>query len=84
MMQRSMTVGAGVLRDAASLAATADVVAGATTTGAGPAAWELANLRTVATGLLAAATARTESRGCHTRADHPATDPELALRLVVS
>ncbi len=34
--------------------------------------------------LVAAATARTESRGTHARVDHPATDPAQRHRLVVS
>jgi L-aspartate oxidase len=38
----------------------------------------------VAIALLAAATARTESRGCHTRTDYSDTDPSLAVRLVIS
>lgn len=85
-LQRSMTVGAGVLRDAASLAATAVVVesAAGVALGADVDDWELANLCTVATGLLLAATARTESRGAHSRRDHAATDPSWALRLVVA
>lgn len=85
-LQRAMTVGAGVLRDAGSLAATAAVVEAVAgpAGGSGIAAWELANLRTVAAGLLAAASARTESRGSHTRGDHPASDPAFALRLVLS
>jgi L-aspartate oxidase len=43
-------------------------VTGATVT-AGPDAWEMTNLRTVATGLVAAATLRTETRGSHWRED---------------
>jgi succinate dehydrogenase/fumarate reductase flavoprotein subunit len=48
----------------------------------GPEKWELANLADVAAALVAAATAREESRGAHTRADFPGTDPSLACRLV--
>lgn len=83
-LQQAMTAGAGVLRDADSLAATAAVVAATVPPVDGTASWELANLRTVASALLVAATARTESRGAHTRQDHPDTDPEMALRLVVA
>jgi L-aspartate oxidase len=43
-------------------------VSGATVT-AGPPSWEMTNLRTVATALVAAATARTETRGSHWRED---------------
>ena len=43
----------------------------------------LANLAAVASALLVAANARTESRGAHTRDDWPETDPDLALRLVI-
>jgi L-aspartate oxidase len=76
-----------VLRDAASLELTAEVVdraATLATTTSGTAAWELANLTAVASALLCAAVAREESRGAHTRDDFPAPDPELALRLVVT
>ena len=86
-LQRAMTAGAGVLRDAPSLARTGDAVTRARAVAAagepGPAAWELGNLADVAAALVAAATARAESRGAHTRADFPDTDPDLACRLVV-
>jgi L-aspartate oxidase len=65
-----------VLRDAGSLA-TASGALGAITRGladdVGPSrrAWEGTNLLTVAGAVVAAATARTESRGCHRRTDHP-------------
>ena len=82
-----MTAGAGVLRDAASLVTTAEAVeAAATVAGATAhtrAGAELANLCTTASALLAAAAARVESRGAHTRLDHPEPDPELAVRFVV-
>lgn len=39
------------------------------------------NLHAVATALVAAAAARTESRGCHRRADHPATSPAWERRI---
>lgn len=86
-LQRAMTAGAGVVRDADSLARTAEVV-GEVAGVAGAALGtrhgeELANLCTTATAMLAAASARHESRGAHTRLDAPDTDPDLALRLVV-
>jgi L-aspartate oxidase len=82
-LQRAMSEGAGVLRSAGSLAGAAEVLrrlgADAARTpggwGRGTAAWELANLVTVATALVAAAHARQETRGCHWREDRPETDP---------
>jgi L-aspartate oxidase len=85
-LQRAMTTGAGVLRDADSLARSSVAVQRcrsiALEAADGPERWELANLADVAAALVAAATARQESRGAHTRADFPDTDPSLACRLV--
>jgi L-aspartate oxidase len=72
--------GAGVLRSGASLAATGErlVAAGANLaglSGTGGGAWELANLVTVASAVVAAAWVRRETRGCHWREDHPGPDP---------
>lgn len=85
-MQWAMTVGAGVVRDHSSLSATAVKVEHAheVSEAAGVAAWELSNLTAVASALLVAAEARTESRGAHTRDDWPETDPDLAVRLVIA
>ncbi|NYH53250.1 nicotinate-nucleotide pyrophosphorylase (carboxylating) [Nocardiopsis arvandica] len=47
------------------------------------AAWETANLLTVARLVAAAALHRTESRGSHQRADHPEPRPGLRIRPVV-
>ena len=86
-LQRAMTRGAGVLRDARSLRETGAVVAA--TLGAidglpkGPEREELRNLATVGWALLRAAEVREESRGCHTRDDFPDRDPAFQLRLVV-
>ena len=79
-LQQAMTAGAGVLRSAASLgeARTALTVADASVRGPG----ELANLVTVGAALLTSATVRTESRGAHTRLDHPGTDALWRCRLV--
>ncbi|HEY6533105.1 MAG TPA: L-aspartate oxidase [Acidimicrobiales bacterium] len=86
-LQRAMTTGAGVLRDADSLARTALAVercrSVALEASGGSEKWELANLADVGAALVAAATAREESRGAHTRADFPDADPELACRLVL-
>jgi L-aspartate oxidase len=85
-LQRAMTDGAGVLRSPASLdAAVAEVESvAAALPGAGPrrAAGELANLVTVAGGVLRAARAREETRGAHARRDHPRPVPGWRCRLV--
>jgi L-aspartate oxidase len=75
-LQRAMTRGAGVLRSADSLA---EAAAGLTALGgmrapARTVTWEAANLLTVASALVSAATLRTETRGCHWREDHPDAD----------
>ena len=86
-LQRSMTRGAGVLRDERSLAETGAMAAStlASIDGLPPGAGreELRNLATVGWGLLMVAAARRESRGCHTREDYPDGDPAFKLRLVV-
>ena len=93
LLQRAMTAGAGVLRDAGSLATTsATVVDIAASLPAVAAAGgrrgqaevaELANLVEVARALLLSATLRAESRGAHTRADHPGTDESFRARIVL-
>jgi L-aspartate oxidase len=84
--QRAMTRGAGVVRSEASLdGARAALLETAATLGvpaASVAAGELANLLAVADALLASATARTESRGAHARAEYPDTEPSWRRRLV--
>jgi L-aspartate oxidase len=77
-LQRAMTAGAGVLRSAASLAATAAELGRLGAERATPrmGTWEATNLVTVATALVAAATRRAETRGCHWREDHPEADDE--------
>ena len=86
-LQRAMTAGAGVLRSAESLAATMatidEIAAAAQVSGeTSPDMAELHNLLDVGAALVNAATARTESRGNHWRADHPDIDPSFRLRLV--
>lgn len=92
-LQRAMTERAGVVRSRASLdegaatvAAVARSVAAASGRPSSPdesvAVAELANLVTVGWAVLRAAAARTETRGAHTRSDHPATDPAWRVRLV--
>lgn len=85
-LQVAMSADAGVLRDAGRLAHAAQVVAAtaAAVRGVdGIEAAEVRNLAQIAHVLVAAATARTESRGTHARTDHPDTDPAQAHRLVV-
>ncbi|MEJ7771570.1 MAG: L-aspartate oxidase [Geodermatophilaceae bacterium] len=50
----------------------------------GPAAWEVTDLLMVASALTAAATQRTETRGCHWRADHPDADASWLGRIDVT
>jgi len=69
----------GVLRSAETLSAASDALESITRTlgtGDEPAepsrrAWEGTNLLTMAVAIVEAAKARTESRGCHRRTDHP-------------
>ncbi|MDQ1425604.1 MAG: L-aspartate oxidase, partial [Acidimicrobiaceae bacterium] len=86
-LQRVMTRGAGVLRSAESLTdtavAVAPIAAAVDLLPASAAREEMRNLTTVATAIVVAATAREESRGCHTRADFPDTDPSWRVRLVI-
>ncbi len=80
-IQQAMTIGAGVVRDAASL----DGVELAMPTPADRAdVCEVRNLATVGAALVAAAIAREESRGCHTRTDFPATSSSPARRFVLT
>jgi L-aspartate oxidase len=80
-LQQVMTVDAGVLRDA-------DRLEHAARTLVGPvgrddiAGWELGNVATVARALVSAALARRESRGTHTRLDHPDSSTALLGRFV--
>ncbi|HEX4126220.1 MAG TPA: L-aspartate oxidase [Acidimicrobiales bacterium] len=84
-VQRAMTRGAGVVRSAESLAGARAVVEEAGSVlgdaSASVAAGELANLLRLADALLASALARTESRGAHSRSDHPETLPSWRRRL---
>lgn len=84
-LRRAMTTGAGLQRDAASLADAASVVTavGERVGDGSVAALEMANLVVVARAAIAAAEARTESRGTHTRVDFPDTDASQCHRLVV-
>lgn len=84
-LQRAMTADAGVLRSATSLARVAaelDEIGGESLDDS-PDARELVNLATVGAALIAAATAREESRGAHARTDFPERAPEWAHRIVI-
>ena len=81
-LQRTMTANAGVLRSAGSLA-TAAAACGGEVVGDDLDSWELRNIATVARAVCAAALAREESRGAHTRTDFPDLDASLQARLVI-
>jgi L-aspartate oxidase len=72
-VQRSMSAHAGIGRDAAGLAAASAVARATTRRLRTPRDAEDAGLTLAAAAVLAAASARTESRGCHVRTDHPRT-----------
>jgi L-aspartate oxidase len=76
-LQRTMSRDAGVVRDATSLARAAAVLAGMTAPDV-----ESANLLTVSTALVRAASVREESRGTHTRRDFPQSSERFLGRLV--
>lgn len=82
-LRSAMSREVGVLRSETSLAAATAVMSSLSdrmSVGVEPgrASWEATNLLTVAAAMVAAAGARTESRGCHRRVDHP--DPADAWR----
>ena len=88
-IRTAMSRHAGVLRDAAGLADAATRSTAITRPARcrrcppSQAAYEATNVATVARALLAAAAARTESRGCHRRSDHPEPRPEWVTHLHV-
>jgi L-aspartate oxidase len=82
-LQGAMTRLAGVLRSRESLAE-ADAIARRGHGGGDVKGHELRNLSTVAQAVIAAARTREESRGAHTRVDHPETRDSLRLRFVVT
>jgi L-aspartate oxidase len=86
-LARAMTDGAGVLRSAESLAATAKTIEsleGRVSSAPGPAAWEATDLHAVAAALVAAALRREETRGAHWREDFPATSDAWRGHLVTT
>jgi L-aspartate oxidase len=76
-LQQVMTRDAGVVRSADTLGRALDALASMVPTDV-----ESANLLTVSTALVRAAAARRESRGTHTRSDHPAASSAFLGRLV--
>lgn len=72
-LRQAMTAGAGVVRDAAGLAACLHEIAAIEA--AQPDCAPLGNMTATATLICAAALARRESRGAHCRSDHPDTHP---------
>lgn len=77
-LRASMSRHVGVLRDADGLescAAVLGTLAASVSSTVAPSrrSWEATNLLTVASAVVAAARARTESRGCHRRSDFPQT-----------
>ncbi len=83
----AMTLGAGVVRSAASLGAASarlDELGARRSDAPSPAAWEATDLHTVATALVAAAARREETRGAHWREDHPDAEPAWRGHLVTT
>ncbi|MGE3284869.1 MAG: L-aspartate oxidase [Pseudonocardia sp.] len=76
VLQRAMSAGAGIGRDAAGLAAASDAVEAVTLLGVpiDRAGVEDAALTLLAQAVLAAAGTRRETRGCHVRTDFPDRD----------
>jgi L-aspartate oxidase len=84
-LQRTMTRGAGVRRDAASLeeAERALIRVALAVDDHDDMDWsEVRNLLNVASCIVRAAQARTETRGAHTREDFPNTDPAMRARFL--
>jgi L-aspartate oxidase len=86
-IQALMTERAGVLRSGPGLDVAADElrkIGEETSDKPGVAAWEATNLHLVATALVAAAAARTETRGSHWREDYPTESDDWLGHLVVT
>ncbi len=84
-LQRGMTVYAGVVRDEDTLQRAATVIEQATPgrEPVTPEDWEHRNLLTVGGAVVAAARARLETRGAHTRTDYPDVSARFQRRIVV-
>ncbi len=87
LLQAAMTTYAGVARDAGSLAEAGHQVTAACAAldpaDASREGRETRNLLAIGAAVVLAASARRETRGCHTRTDFPASRPDLAHRLVI-
>jgi L-aspartate oxidase len=86
-LQHAMTKGAGVVRSADSLRSVRAALAaakGVALDAEDAQCAELANLVTCAEALLSSAVVRTESRGCHVRAEYPDVDAAWRRRLVLT
>jgi L-aspartate oxidase len=86
-LQRLMSADCGVVRDAAGLHAASDELADLARAAGGVPARSIASCEVfdmlhVARAIVAAATARTESRGAHTRRDHPEPSDAMLGRFV--
>ncbi|MEU4313438.1 L-aspartate oxidase [Nocardia sp. NPDC024068] len=85
LVQRTMTEHASVVRDGVGLDAAARALEAETGAPATDPVTRVEDeaLTVTARAMLLAARTRTESRGCHTRADHPAAQPRQAREIVV-
>ncbi|HEX6501222.1 MAG TPA: L-aspartate oxidase [Micromonosporaceae bacterium] len=85
-LQQAMSRYAGVLRSAGSLASAAGELSalGESRGSAATGTWEATNLVTVASALVAAASRREETRGCHWREDFPAASDAWLGHLLMS
>jgi len=84
-LQRGMTVNAGVVRDEDTLQRAAAVIERATPDSEPltPEDWEHRNLLGVGGAVVAAARARLETRGAHTRTDYPDVSARFQRRILV-
>ncbi|WP_420450930.1 L-aspartate oxidase [Ilumatobacter sp.] len=87
-LRTAMSRHVGVVRDESGLAMALGATGSLARSASGDVApsresWEATNLLTIARAVVTAALARTESRGCHRRSDHPATDPAWVRHLSI-
>jgi L-aspartate oxidase len=87
-LKAAMSRHVGVMRSASSLAMAMGALGTLARSASidvepGRESWEATNLLTVASAIVSAALARTESRGCHRRSDYPDTDLDWVRHLEV-